>query len=389
VQRYIDGFSKAKVPNRKGELVDNPLFVNTACGPTCTARDPSFVFVTGIVGVPWQDIAVDPNDLNKGYKTPAQMRASDAWTDIVGDPLNAAGPVPPRDLHMIESFRPRLGLAGPESGPTADPKHGHEWEPSLDPLRSDTDLQYACIFDLLPPKRCFEPADCDCFGTPSDLATRRNPLCQNAQGEYKDEQLRAKAFPGTRILQVLQGLGDQGTAASICPANIADRNQDNYGYAPAVGAIISRLRNPLRGTCIGSALEVAPNGQTWCSIIEVHNDATCDCNNEPGRFEAPAERITPTMRSKGSCFCEIGQLSGEPLRACKTMLNSANIINGWCYVDPAGDSDASCDIVASCPIGDKRLIRFTSLSSEPRPGSTPFLRCIVPPLTTPPPAVCK
>jgi hypothetical protein len=394
VQRYIDGFTKTKVPNRMGAMVNNPLFLSPTCGSACTARDPSYVFMTGIVGVPWQALARDPDDLSKGYRTPAQMRDSGTWANVIGDPQNAAGPVPPGDPHMIESIKPRDGLPGPGSGPFADRVHGHEWDPSRDSFTPNADLQFACTFELATPKVCTSTEDCDCGG--QDLTAVQNPLCQNTTGAYTNTQLRAKAYPGTRILQVLQGLGDQGAAASICPAQVSEPQRDDYGYAPAIGAILDRLRHPLRGTCMPQVLPIDPmSGQTSCSVIEVHNDPSCQCNQEPGRIKASDSLITPEMRSAGSCFCEILQLNSsgqiDALNACKATLNDppASAGNGWCYVDPAQDSRASCDVVAGCPLDNKRTIHFINTNSEPRPGSTPFLICQVPPLTTAPSAVCK
>ena len=49
----------------------------------------------------------------------------------------------------------------------------------------------------------------------------KNPLCQGSGG-YSTTQIRAKAYPGIRELQVLQGLNDQAIVASICPANVTD-----------------------------------------------------------------------------------------------------------------------------------------------------------------------
>ena len=61
VQRYIDGLTKMQVPNRRGDLVQNPLFSDLSCtaGNCPSQRDPSLVFVAGIVGVPWQDTATE------------------------------------------------------------------------------------------------------------------------------------------------------------------------------------------------------------------------------------------------------------------------------------------------------------------------------------------
>jgi hypothetical protein len=216
------------------------------CAPQ---RDRDLVFFAGIVGVPWQDIAVDPNDLTKGYLTAAQIAERKVWAKIVGDPHNAAGPVAPSDPHMIEAILPRPGLAGPTSGPTADPIHGHEWNISQSSPTPNSDLQYACTFELSPVKVCVEQTDCDCFvpagGNP---AAAGNPLCQNrATGMYSTTQTGAKAYPGVRQLEVLQGLGQQAIVGSICPANTNDKTRIDYGYRPVISAIVNRLRNPLRG----------------------------------------------------------------------------------------------------------------------------------------------
>jgi hypothetical protein len=390
VQRYIDGFTKSEVQNRKGEKVPNPLFSDLSCtsGSGCAAtRDKSLVFVAGIVGVPWQDIAIDPMDLNKGYKTAKQLNDDGVWAAILGDPLNPGGPLAPTDTHMVESIKPRNGLPGPGSGPNADIKHGHEWDPSKDPSQPNADLQYACVFDLVPPKTCTEASDCDCFGTNLDMVA--NPLCQNPQGAYTTTQLRAKAYPGTRILQVLHGIeASQAIVASICPANVRDKTKDDYGYSPAIRALVGRLRNALRGRCLPRTLEVVTEGENKgnvpCIVVEAFKGGACNCNAEPGRVKADGKIITKDMTDlvgTDGCFCEIKQLTGDGQRQCKTNLNPPPTSgDGWCYVDPQQGSDgtfdmAQCAVVRSCPATDKRLIKFINTNSEPRPGATAFIMC--------------
>jgi hypothetical protein len=389
VQRYIDGFSKTTVKNRKNEDVTNPLFGDLTCTNPAgcgVVRDKSLVFVAGIVGVPWQDIAVDPKDLTKGYKTAKQLDDDMVWLDIIGDPTNPGGPVAPRDTHMLESIKPRPGLPGPGSAWNADEKHGHEWDPSKDTSQPNADLQYACVFPLSPPKTCNEAADCDCFG--ASLADVQNPLCQNPQGQYTTTQLRAKGYPGTRFLQVLRGLdASQAIVASICPANVANKTADDYGYSPAIRALVGRLRNALRGRCLPRALEVTrsmgpDNENVPCVVVEAFTDSKCNCNNEPGRRTAGSDVITDQMKESGAtCFCEIKQLQGEAQRVCKTNLNPPSTTgDGWCYVDPEFGPDgefeqAQCAVVRSCPVTDKRLIKFINTNSEPRPGATAYIMC--------------
>jgi hypothetical protein len=244
VQRYVNGFRDSQVPDRNGTLVKNPLFSDLQCnGVGCAPdRDKSLVFFAALVGVPWQDVAVDATDLTKGYLTSKQISDVHVWDKILGDPDNPAGPVPPMDPHMIESIAPRSGLAGPDSPPRADAIHGHEWDVSKDATPND-DLQYACVFDLGAPKTCTTAADCDC----ASPTMTQNPVCQDlVTGAYTTRQTRAKAYPGIRELQVLKGLGDQAIVASICPANTTDPTRADFGYRPVIAAILNRLRPQLR-----------------------------------------------------------------------------------------------------------------------------------------------
>jgi hypothetical protein len=262
VERYIDAAVGKDVPNRAGELVPNPLFsdLSAACKTqnTCKPpRNPGLVFWAGIHGVPWQDIARDPADLTKGLKSGAELASTGVWPIIVGDPT-AIPPIPPADPLMIESVAPRsatktgnpLGTAAlpapPNSGPAANPINGHEWEPAFD-APPNADLQYACIFPLATSRQCTpQYTACDCNGTPG---TRFNPLCQDVNtGQYSTVQARAKAYPSIRQLQVIQGLGDQGIVASICPKTLdpTNANDGDYGYRPAARAMVEGFRRALR-----------------------------------------------------------------------------------------------------------------------------------------------
>ena len=265
VERYIQGFTQAEVSDlRSGQLAKNSLFSDLGCvngkdqsGNDCVAapaRDPRLVFFTAIVGVPWQDIAVDPNDLTKGYKTARQIAEQNIWSSIIGDPKPGGGapPILPSDPHMIESIAPRPGLPGPDSPATADSINGHDWETS-GAVPPNADLQFACTFPLPSPEVC-PPAtpDCDCSdnlsGMGGTVQDYKSPLCQDPTNNgYGHTQFRGKAYPGLRELRVLEGLGDQAIAASICPVNVTDSTRADFGYRPAIAALINRIRAPLRG----------------------------------------------------------------------------------------------------------------------------------------------
>jgi hypothetical protein len=395
VQRYINGFTNDMVPDRAGEAVKNPLFsdLSAQCRTTnqgCAGeRDKSLVFVAGVVGVPWQDIAVDATDLTKGYLTATQISDMGVWQKILGDP-SASPPIAPTDPHMLESITPRQGIPGPGSAANADPFNGHDWDPSMANPTPNADLQYACTFALSTPKMCTEQVDCDCFfPAGSNPAAASNPLCQSATG-YSTAQVRAKGYPGIRELQVLQGLGDQAVVASICPSNLTNATAADYGYRPAIAALVGRMRSELRGRCLPRELQVLDDGGVACTIIEAFNPmpgAACNCADLPGRADVDPTLITPEVRSQGSCFCEIVQLDGADRTACETFVSPpGNVKSGWCYVDPAQKQNpAECPVVATCPPDDQRTIRFVNPSSEPRDGAIAFLACLRPTTVLPPP----
>ncbi len=245
VDRYIRGLVGELVPNSDGALVPNPLFIN----PDGNDRDPSLVFFAGIVGVPWQDLAIDPAADLLTYKSAAQMADDDVWGLILGDPERG---IPPRDPLMIESIEERTGvqpitgepLAPSDSlDPLANSINGHE----MDLVSTGVDLQYACTFPLDGGRNCNRvPGFCDCISAVGlDPATQKRPICQAADGSYGNRQFRGKAYPAVRQLQVLEGIGENAIVASICARNVSNIGQQDFGYRPALRAILDRLSEGL------------------------------------------------------------------------------------------------------------------------------------------------
>lgn len=227
VDRYVRGFTETAVTNRAGEIVPNPLFEG--------GRSTDLVLFTAIVGVPWQDVAVDPKDLSKGYKPWNKID----WPLLLGDPATLT---PPGDPLMIESIAPRTGvspvtgaeLAPPGSPPLANPINGHERT-----IAQADDLQYACIYERPTFKACNSSTpDCECKVTDIDT----NPLCQAPDGSYTNIQRWSKGLPGLRELAVVRGLGRQGVAASVCADVVQDPQQPTFGYKPAADAVLRSLR---------------------------------------------------------------------------------------------------------------------------------------------------
>ncbi len=253
VERYIQGIESQRLPNPDNpsdpEGVINPIYDDLSCTPgsaDCKGpRDRRLIFWIGIVGVPWQDVAVDPNDFSQGLLPADEFEAQGRWTLMLGDP--AAG-TPPTDPFMIESSVPRSGshpLTGvsvepPDAVGAANGINGHEYN------TGDGDLQYACIFQLPEPRDCSAVGNvaCDCVdGQVTTLEEAKNPLCQEPGTTTVDNTQRyAKAYPSTRILRVLRGLSQGAVVSSICPANLVDPSSPDFGYRPVIPPLMDQVK---------------------------------------------------------------------------------------------------------------------------------------------------
>ena len=239
------------VPCDPGEPVRNPLFANRE------RRSPATVVLTGLLGVPWQDV-VTPESLADtdlaDLLSPAELRQNvpgqnfSYWDLIAGSPKDY---VRPSDPFMVESTTPREGsnpitgdeLSPPESSsPLANPINGHEWEPG------GRDLQHACIYPLATPIDCaiaMEDEYCECAPSAVEGAeltgeAQKNPLCQNDAGVYTTDRSYGKVYPTLRQLEVLKDFGDNALVSSACPKTI-DSLSTIQGYWPAMDALAERL----------------------------------------------------------------------------------------------------------------------------------------------------
>ncbi len=288
ISRYVNALTQKRVPDRASEHVDvmqgggrsigpyvgtakctNPLFARGFAKPDGTVvthlpRDPGdelcallpstrgaeLVFFAHIGGVPNQllykkkDGSMADDNTPLDQLDPVNGRISPPnWRAIIGaDPLNFN--LDGIDPHMIESKQPRPGLPAPTASDTTDIINGREWDTGLG------DLQYACTFPLpmAAQRDCTTTmGSCDC-GT--KMTGGKPPLCMGTT------QVRAKAYPTTREFYVVKGLGENGIIASLCPIqlNPADKTAPDYGYNPAVAAIIDRLKNALTKQCLPQTL---------------------------------------------------------------------------------------------------------------------------------------
>jgi len=434
--RYSQGLSSPQVVRRSDNaIVANPLYSNVAVDPAAmptTPRDTGLVFLAGIVGVPWQDIADDASVKGAGlrYLTEQELEASDRWSVILGS-LNAEGttaPVPPTDPFMIEQANERMAgamnpitkdviVASSSMNPKANGINGHE-QINV----GNTDLQYACIFPLATPLTC-DPAretdgkGCDCYDdTPGVLAAFNRPLCQPPGGGAPTiTQSYAKAYPGVRHLEVLKEFKTNSIVASICPkyASAADKmnNPDGYGYSPAVKAIIDRLKEALKGKCLPRPLVPATVqtqdlevNQVPCAVIEAvlpQNGAACTCNTGQNRLPldgSDGQPARPELRNavldklfvnkacindahamgtqcQDYCTCEISQLSGTNLDHCQKDATAPDV-PGYCYINAAPNEQhvGNADLVKDCTPDSKRLLRF--VGGTPTKGAIALVACL-------------
>jgi hypothetical protein len=242
IDRYVSALTSESVPDRTGQLVPNPIFSDLDPSDDATVvRDPGLVLFAGIIGVPWQDVAKNPNDLKQGFKTPAELTQKNVngkttWDIILGDPANY---VLPLDPFMQESFSPRSGV-NPVTGVevtlplTENPINGHEYS-----IPKKDDLQYACTMPIPAPQDCSVIGlfACDCEDIQND-----NPLCVENDDGNPTLQVRAKAYPGLRQLAVLRGLGDRAVVGSICATQITDPTTPDYAYRPVVASLLDRMK---------------------------------------------------------------------------------------------------------------------------------------------------
>jgi len=271
-QRYVNALSQAELCWSADDLslagcdardiLPNPLFVG--------GRQPSQVFLSGIVGVPRQALEAGGDDSGGAgtaaraarFKTYEELTRDGVWPQILGSPgvawqarrksqpeVTSLPVVPPSLPQMVESPFPRQGVTAgnPINGRDYDTTQGTATEEGA-PARAD-DLQYACIFPLSAPRDCaaLDPNtdNCDCYEGVLD-----RPLCEQRPGVSAPgtTQYWAKAYPGLRELQVLKDYGEltsNSIVASICALNVTNSSSSDYGYRPAMAAIVNRMKEQL------------------------------------------------------------------------------------------------------------------------------------------------
>ena len=414
---FICPYSDSLNPDDCGsnETVRNPLYSDLT-GGSALPRSDSLVFLAGIVGVPWQDLAVLDEDGDVAEPLRLRVARADAelpereklnWNWLLGPDPQATVPQP-EDPLMVESVEPRSGthpvtgeaVAGINAGYMANSINGHEWN-----IFDKADLQYACIFpkesETCPEQQPAgeQPKNCDCTSTSYGGDEAGNPLCQAQNGDYDRTQRYAKAYPSLRQLQVLNLFGDNSIVASICPKQLDNPNASDYGYNPAVAAIVERLKEQLTDACLPRPLAVDADGTVPCKIVEASPETNKACSEVSAREDvepAVANVVRKHLRELEKCggsggvecdslrLCYIRALTpddGDEFVQCLT--RESTDANGWCYVDAAhmeryGLNDQQqqqgIGLLENCPETQRRKLRFVG-DGTPANGTTTYYTC--------------
>jgi hypothetical protein len=388
IERYVEGLTRATIAPRgidsaSGTEVVNPLF---ALGDDGTVPPEGRAFLVGIVGVPWQDIA-DPASL-----VGRELRYLDVdefpfagpnrWDVLLGDPQSG---VRPGDPFMVESIEPRAGQ-NPLTGDVIEPPHVGRWN-AINGHEQDAqnrdDLQYACTFDLSPGIPCTEQNQDGCDCNAAEFVYDRS-LCQYANPLLDGTQVRGKAYPALRQLQVLKGLGHNAVVASVCPKNMTAIGNDpaadpSYGYNPAVGAMVSRLKPYFAPRCLPKPLPVNEDGRVPCSVVEGQRPGSaCFCDAGRGRLDLGPElsdgvRHELAMRGfcGGSgeacadfCLCEVRQFELDELAICQSSPSDDETRFGFCYLDR---NIANPELLGTCPVHEPQNLRFMGAPAAETP----------------------
>jgi hypothetical protein len=396
VERYIRGLTEDTVPNRRGELVANPLFAPANGLP---GRQKGLVLLAGIVGVPWQDVSTTESWTGPGltYLSAEELETEGRWDLILG------GESGPTDPLMRESIAERTGVhplldipLAPSSSPsrTQNPINGRE---QAIPLNDD--LQYACTFPLSNPRPCNgeNVTRCDCN---DDEFNNNRSLCEYPNGPGTHGiQVAGKAYPGVRTLEVLRGISENAIVASICPkymepaAGLRPDEDPSYGYNPAVHSIVEVFRRRLGGQCLPRPLPVEDDGSVPCAVVEVlprAQGAACSCDASKGRLpldaddaKLPSAIATQLVEEdqcgpngidcRDHCMCKLASLEGSALEACRAGSQDPNVY-GYCYIEPDKGFGAP-ELVEGCPESENRLLRYMG-GGVPANGSVLFTACL-------------
>jgi hypothetical protein len=364
IERYLDGLTTREVFVRHdddgdgvqevAELRQNPLFESKAGKPR---RHPSMIFLAGILGVPWPDVADEASwtsDDSVRYLSSAELEELGRWDWVLG-----SNGKPPLDGLMYESRFDRTQVPGiPQSHPAGEDVGGRlapasETDPNTNPInghesngRDGSLIQPACTFPLANPRDCQSSSvRCDCD---PEQNVHNHSSCQGAL------QTHAAAYPGIRQLELLRSFGkvtENAIVGSICPKPLP-ANSAYGGYRPVFDALIERMRTSIRAECLERELPRSDaDGRSLARLLEVlpKGDGPCaPCDDLRGRTELDANAVELKSAigcdSQGDCaplcVCEVTQFDGIALSECQAGAELRSADPGFCLAGAAGCSSS-------------------------------------------------
>jgi hypothetical protein len=188
-----------------------------------------------------------------------------------------------------------------------------------------------------------------------------------------------------RELQVLKDFGKNAVVASICARNLASPAAQDYGYRPAMDAIVDRMSEAIVTRCLPRRLEADPDTGTFpCSIVEARPAGnTCDeSRNRLPTDRDVADAVRNHMQQMGLCGgsgrppCGAFTLCTLPEAGPSCHSTGEQPAPGWCYIDPSQNPDDDPRLVEKCPADEKRILRFVDPNNRtPEPDASIFIAC--------------
>jgi len=180
-------------------------------------------------------------------------------------------------------------------------------------------------------------------------------------------------------------MDSQGIVASICPSNSTDPSALDFGYQPAISAMVDRLARRLANPCFSPMLEIGSDSLVSCSLVEAFRgedvgsgERVCPpcegARRDPSTGLRRAVESQKIIRENGlQCACEVEQAAPGPAHDACVQNRSVQGIDAWCYIDTEQDPTHNEELLFSCPSGTHRNVRL--LGNVPTPDTLLLLLC--------------